>query len=136
MKRRAFLKSGMALMLGSWLALPANLFARVSVPAQNKHLKLLFALTAELNIPHIAELGKHYLSEHPEESDSAWLKHNLLMKGPAVIEVVKQAFKTRVQQEFERGELVFVQGWIISRTEARLCALYHICICFKESKNG
>ena len=31
----------------------------------------------------------------------------------------------RIRVDFERGDFVNLHGWLLSKTEARLCALFH-----------
>ena len=64
-------------------------------------------------------LGRLYLDAHPAERDADELAAELvdggaLLSGPETAQ--------RIQVEFARGELVAVDGWQLTRTEARLLA--------------
>ena len=40
--------------------------------------------------------------------------------------VDEQSLLAHIQSDFERCEVVMLQGWMLSRTEARLCALFAV----------
>lgn len=63
-------------------------------------------------------LGRAYLAEHPEEAGRlrALLARNATPLGAGEL-------RARIRRDFEEVRLVRVRGWLLSRTEARLCAL-------------
>lgn len=63
-------------------------------------------------------VGRAYLRRHPAEADVALLRAALAadLGDP-------ERLRARVRGDFEREAVVRVQGWVLSRTEARLCAL-------------
>jgi hypothetical protein len=76
-------------------------------------------------------IGKAYLATAPDEADKAMLVA-LLCPGapscyPELLALDEPAFRSwiarRHRADFEEGRTVCVDGWILSRTEARLCAL-------------
>lgn len=71
-----------------------------------------------------AVIGRVYLEKYPEEaSRPALLK--LLEKGPGDKTTIfhGHALKTSIENDFRDGDIVFLDGWALSRTEVRLCAL-------------
>jgi hypothetical protein len=69
-------------------------------------------------------IGRAYLSLHPEEAHIEHLLTKLL--GTRVLQRVDQLEARLVQlrqQDFEKGEVAIVQGWILATTEAQACAL-------------
>lgn len=80
-------------------------------------------------IPHAdsaARIGGRYLASAPAEADAGLLVSSIL--GGEEHEAVGDAVLRRVisdsrQRDFVDGNTVSVDGWILSRTEARLCAL-------------
>jgi hypothetical protein len=70
-------------------------------------------------------LGKHYLTLYPEEANYEWLTTQTLHRLPANTEphAIKKALKIQRQKDFYDGNTVMVEGWVLSRTEVRLCAL-------------
>lgn len=80
-------------------------------------------------IPHAdsaARIGGRYLALTPAEADRGLLVASIL--GREEHEAVGDAVLRRVisdsrQRDFIDGNTVSVDGWVLSRTEARLCAL-------------
>lgn len=78
------------------------------------------------------EIGRIYLAQCPEEDGTAALTRLILssmsMDEGEVVALNRQAlsatFTSRVRTDFEKGCTVEIGGWILSRTEARLCALW------------
>jgi hypothetical protein len=68
-------------------------------------------------------LGKHYLHEHPAEAELAFLSH--CVRGIGSQAMLQEC----IQQEFDAGAVVTVDGWVLSRTEARLYALSTLAAC-------
>jgi len=71
-------------------------------------------------------MGRRYLVMAPGEGDVARLSA-LVAGGRQVTELTPAAARAlladAVRQDFERFETVELDGWVVSRTEARLCAL-------------
>jgi hypothetical protein len=73
-----------------------------------------------------AVIGRRYLLNNRQEADSEWLASQLKKKlgeGPWSPSSFKEKMAETLKQEFGHGETVRVDGWVISRTEARLCAI-------------
>jgi len=70
------------------------------------------------------DLGRHYLAAFPEEASLPRLTQGLL-----TFEALRssQAFVERIAalrtRDFENEDMVSVDGWVLARVEARLCAL-------------
>jgi hypothetical protein len=76
-------------------------------------------------LPHAenaARLGRRYLEETPQEADAA---HLVALIGVAADTdaALRERLEARIRQDFIAGATVAVDGWLLSRTEARLCAL-------------
>jgi hypothetical protein len=70
-----------------------------------------------------ARLGRAYLAATPGEADPSRLA-TLILGAPAVPEGREAArVASRIRADFDAGRVVTVDGWIVSTTEARLCAL-------------
>lgn len=75
-------------------------------------------------------VGRAYLRTVPEESEAATLVR-LLLPGHedrtrfrrASEERRREALRASVAEDFRAGRVVRVEGWMLARTEARLCAL-------------
>jgi hypothetical protein len=71
-----------------------------------------------------AQLGRSYLDAHPNEARSAALVRQLA--GPIALTSAERAARevaARVRADYARGRTVVIEGWVLSRTEARLYAL-------------
>jgi hypothetical protein len=74
-------------------------------------------------------IGRVYLDDHPEEADLATLVRLLekesgwrtAWEGPS--ERIAELARWATRHDYDKGRIVAVEGWILSRTEARLCAL-------------
>lgn len=73
-------------------------------------------------------LGRHYLALHPLEEDAAAISETLfgsqieLVWGRPDYDLEKR-FERRVHDDYRFHRTDIVDGWIISRSEAQLCAL-------------
>lgn len=76
-------------------------------------------------------IGREYLRQAPKEADEHLLIDLLCACGPegraelARADAVKLRdwLSLKQRRDFEHGQVVDVQGWILSETEVRLCAL-------------
>jgi hypothetical protein len=76
-------------------------------------------------------LGRLYLEEKPREADAALLVTligaargpALPPASPAADEALRADLDERIRNDFIYGNMVAVDGWLLSLTEARLCAL-------------
>ena len=71
-----------------------------------------------------AVIGAHYLAQFEGESSSEVLEKAIREDMPAGGKLIdERSLLARIRMDFEQGEIVTLQGWMLSRTEARLCAL-------------
>jgi hypothetical protein len=106
---------------------PAALAAAASAPDDAAAaLRLLLDDRARARV-----LGGSYRAHCPAESDPAVLARLILAavaphgggQRPLRRELLLPAFDRCVRDEFGAGSTVRLDGWILARTEARLCAL-------------
>jgi hypothetical protein len=75
----------------------------------------------------VLRIGRAYRDTFPDEDDPRVLERELLRSagtaGFLPDRSLERALARRVVREFERGETIEVDGWILSRTEARRSAL-------------
>jgi len=74
--------------------------------------------------------GQDYLKQAPDENSKNKLA-DLLTNNSSVtlssdIKTIYSYFDNRVKQDFANGKIAVVDGWILSVTEARQCALYSL----------
>jgi len=81
----------------------------------------------------IAEVGKAYMEQVPGENNPERLIDQLMISsnGDMISATADSLFlqkmmAEKVQTDFDNGETVVVRGWVLSRTEARQCALFSL----------
>jgi hypothetical protein len=81
----------------------------------------------------IEEIGKSYLKQHPDENSAEQLKVNILgsFDGNSLAKKetegsIDQFFESKILSEFKNGKQEVVDGWVLSVTEARQCALFTV----------
>lgn len=83
-------------------------------------------LLATLGPDGVRNLGKRYRQSVPTESDPPRLEAAIRASRPwtARIGLTHPPIAEQVRDDFEAGRTVVVDGWLLSVTEARQCALY------------
>lgn len=66
----------------------------------------------------IRAVGESYRTIAPEERREDVLV-KLLSEQPSALE-------EKIKDDFRKGDMVLVDGWILSKTEARQCALFSL----------
>ena len=120
MKRRAFLSGLFKLGLLS-VSLPGLSLAKAKASSEffaNKP----FEFSNETD-----HLGRIYLAHYPNDihhCQELYLKFaQSSNKSPAEQQKLWQILSKQIQQDFKEGDIVKLQGWILSRTELRLTTL-------------
>ena len=73
----------------------------------------------------IETIGTAYLKKALKE-DKRTLVRLLLAEAPDDTTAIPGFLEKQVARDFETGDTVMVNGWILSKTEARQCALYSL----------
>jgi hypothetical protein len=76
-------------------------------------------------------IGAAYLAATPSEADPVRLADAILAGlegGPRTPAATRRRLARRIERDFGANETVTLDGWIVSRTEARLCALAHLAV--------
>ncbi|NNE75521.1 MAG: hypothetical protein HKN31_00430 [Pricia sp.] len=72
----------------------------------------------------IALIGKAYLNENPDENDAQKLI-SLLSDHISKENVgISASLINKIRNDYKTGEIVTIEGWDLSITEARQCALF------------
>ncbi|GJM34352.1 MAG: hypothetical protein DHS20C18_33530 [Saprospiraceae bacterium] len=71
----------------------------------------------------IQSIGKTYCRQFPKEKNKEVLLKRLLA-GMNNSDDLATALEQQIKEDFETGNTVMVNGWILSITEARQCALF------------
>ncbi len=105
---------------------PWSILVAFSVPSAAERLAGLLT-----NQESARAVGGEYLARVPEEASASLLVDRIAAGLPAGRQTVRDAggedlrelLATQIRSDFEEEQDVVVRGWILSRTEARLCAL-------------
>ena len=102
-------------------------------PALQVQLSLPTELATINDTDTIAELGTAYLDQVGDENNPSRLIAALMVKpgGDAIPAntdraTLQRLMAEKVQSDFKTGETVVVNGWVLSRTEVRQCALFSL----------
>ena len=72
------------------------------------------------------EIGKKYLSEHPDEKSERKLVKILLKKTTSNQQELIESLQQLTREDYVQDHIVMVDGWLLSVSEARQCALYSL----------
>jgi len=81
-----------------------------------------------LDFQSLIRIGNSYLNEHSKNGELTASNELFLDQEPSsanIISAVQRRLSTidrEVRQEFERSETVICDGWVLAKSEARLCA--------------
>jgi hypothetical protein len=113
------------IMIGMVIA--AGCFPYVGLPpslqADLEHWLRSFGASAIGDGALLRRLGAIYLSRHPQERDMAHLTRTLL--GAHAAPEMSGLFES-VARDWRTHEVALLDGWLLARTEARVCALLHL----------
>lgn len=71
----------------------------------------------------LSRLGAGYLASYPDEQEPRRLARLILRDSTAP---AKSALIGSICQDWSRHDVALVEGWVLSRTEARICAVLHL----------
>lgn len=120
MKRERFLflstAGAIALALPSWNGCRGP----VTYP---ETLKELGDISNIWDVKQIKLIGKAYLSKNPSYSDQRSLVTSLLTNAPFDSSAIPEFLVRKIKEDYETGNTVMVNGWLLSETEAQKYAL-------------
>ena len=132
MQRRTFCVLSSTALVGALLPL-TGCSQNPLTPEQQSYLALPAVLATFSDAATISELGKAYLDQSLKENTPSRLVGLLMRKadGSEISnsvdrDTLQNLIAENVQSDFLSGETVQVNGWILSRTEARQCALFSL----------
>ena len=86
-----------------------------------------------LDLQPLIRIGHAYLEEVAMSGNSRTLRKDLLADVPMTLASIAGSYPARfvggggrAEEEFQRGEIVSCDGWVLSKSEARLCAMIAI----------
>lgn len=69
-------------------------------------------------------IGQKYIERYPEENSPAQLMEYLSVNLPFNRDSFMTALASRTKEDYQQNRTETIEGWILSKTEARQCALY------------
>jgi hypothetical protein len=95
-----------------------------SLPAANLENWLKHSGPGRLGDPMaLSQLGAIYLAAHPGEREPERLSRLILRDSADPVELV---LIESIAQDWMKHDVTQVEGWVLSRTEARICAVLHL----------
>ncbi len=77
--------------------------------------------------PAAEEIGRVYLVAHPDEDDLDRLAGGLIdASRDGDSEILKRTIASLRVRDFGNEDITIIDGWVLARVEARICALIHI----------
>ncbi len=67
-------------------------------------------------------IGRRYLSRYPDDTRPVALAQDLHRVGTGDPAAARLELRARVRDDFERGDTVLLDGWVLARSECRACA--------------
>ena len=74
----------------------------------------------------IVRIGKLYQKQHPDENSERNLVSLLLDSLSTENGSIELSIAKRINEDFKTASIVTLDGWILSTTEGRQCALYSL----------
>lgn len=68
------------------------------------------------------QIGRAYLRAYADDTDADGLARLLVGGAGGTGEDLPGRLRRRIRRDFREADVVWVRGWLLSRTEARLCA--------------
>lgn len=70
------------------------------------------------------ELGVRYLAKYPNEGDRGILWRSIFQRDDSIDELEgRRVLAERILADFQACNVIILGGWVVARSEARLCAL-------------
>ncbi|WP_297704663.1 hypothetical protein [uncultured Eudoraea sp.] len=121
MKRRKFL---LLSLFGLFISLVAIWYYKYK-SATDRDLRHPLDLTEICNRKTLINIGNTY-RKLTDENNKKYLEELLYENAVMRDNVIKDLLKTKVAEDFDNGNTILIDGWLLSITEARQCALLSI----------
>ena len=140
MNRKGFLWRFAGVVFAGMISLPSflkNYYSNHAIRRSEFHCLFPKLDSGPVLQKHAPELGRDYLSRHSAtQSESKLLSELKRFETPNKYEAtltsisnrsrlpVSEALQATIRHDFETRQTVNLRGWVLSETEAKLCALY------------
>ena len=121
MKRRNFVLLASAGVAA--VSIPAVNYLFYEIPDYDKKLSIPQLLSLIWDEKNILSIGAKYREKFAEENSERALARALFADS---INRSYDKLEEMTQADFSEGRQVIIDGWVLSKTEARQCALHHL----------
>lgn len=121
MKRRNFVLLASAGVVA--VSIPAVNYFFYGIPDYDKKLSIPQLLSLIWDEEHILSIGAKYSETFAEENSERDLARALFADP---LNQSYEKLEEMTQADFAEGRIVIINGWVLSKTEARQCALHHL----------
>lgn len=121
MKRRHFVLLASAGVVAA--SIPAVRYFFYGIPHYDKKLSIPLLLSLIWDEKDILSIGARYRETFSEENGERALARALFSNS---INQSYDLLEESTKADFAEGRVVVIDGWVLSRTEARQCALHHL----------
>jgi hypothetical protein len=126
LSRRRFLRSLLALPIIGLLPQRAFAISGSRTPVADAPVPAAATTPPVGGLDGVDAIGTVYLHLHPEEASVATLRTALGLKAGRDSRKGTRRLARRIATDFEAPDIISVDGWRMSRTEARWAALLHL----------
>ena len=126
MKRKYFLRVSTLAVLG--LTLPLS-YCSSNQESLDELLSIPSTLSNIFNIDLINEFGKNYLNHHSRVKDKEGLLGKFLENGTQTNfdkDALYKSLFAQIKSDFDNDRVIKLDGWFLSETELRQCALSYL----------
>jgi len=74
----------------------------------------------------IEEIGKKYQQQYPDEKTERKLVKLISKRISSNSNVLNEVLKQQIEEDYKNERIVMLDGWLLSVTEARQCALFSL----------
>ena len=86
------------------------------------------ALLEMLGAGRTLEIGTRYRAAVPGENTVTALRNAISSSQRQFLWIRRRGIDEQVRDDFAAGRTIVISGWVLSRTEARQCALYSLSV--------
>ena len=126
MKRKKFIQ----LSAFATAAISLPLLHSCNAPGSDQAMAQLNFLSRLFDEQTIKKTGASYLQKIPAEKNQSklvqLLADNSSIAGSSDEKAIHQYLEEKIKKDFDEGKSVMVNGWVLSVTEARQCALFSL----------
>lgn len=129
--RRRFLKHLTVLATSMAGLIPNPVLAQQAQKSDLHNLALNIINASFHNSKAVSPLGEAYLYLYPDEKNLTHLLNRIFDENPTLLDIARKNHKNSLMNalrhittaDFENGDTVNIDGWVLAKTEARISAL-------------